>query len=313
MIFMAFAPGASICEWLLDRHFTARKDFIKQASALLSRFQEVEAVSGSQAPARQQFFRLSVINTRKALMKTLVSTLTLAIAILVAMSTALAQGNRYSRAVPRNLPPATEFIAARLHFGTNGYIGHMGWSHNYPDSDRNLNDFLERATGLDVQEASFRIVELGSEEVFDYPFAYVSEPGEMELTDQEVTNLREFISRGGFILMDDFDGPVQWGQMRSQVLRAFPETDFMPVDLDHVVFSVHTPLDNMQAMSQYVPGGNITYYGLFTNDGRLGILAGHNNDLANFWDWYEDGAMPLKPSTDAFRLGTNAVIYSLTH
>jgi hypothetical protein len=80
-----------------------------------------------------------------------------------------------------------------------------------------------------------------------------------------------------------------------------------------VVFSVHTPLDNLQAMADSVPGGDITYYGLFTDEGRLAILAGLNNDLANFWDWYADGNMPLKPSTDAFRLGTNAVIYSLTH
>ena len=64
---------------------------------------------------------------------------------------------------------------------------------------------------------------------------------------------------------------------------------------------------------EYVPGGSITYYGLFDATGRLAIMAGHNNDLANFWDWYGDGSMPLKPSTDAFRLGTNAVIYSLTH
>ncbi len=51
----------------------------------------------------------------------------------------------------------------------------------------------------------------------------------MQLTDQEVVNLRQYISRGGFVLMDDFDGPVQWAQMRSQVLRAFPESDFVPL------------------------------------------------------------------------------------
>lgn len=224
-----------------------------------------------------------------------------------------AQPFRRSMRIAQNQPPATEFIAARWHFGTNGAIGHMGWSHNYPDSDQNLNEFLTRATGLDVEVSSYRIVELGSDEVFDYPFAYVSEPGEMQLTDQEVINLREFISRGGFVLMDDFDGPAQWSQMRSQILRAFPNNDFVEVPLDHVVYRVHTPLDDLQAMSAYVPGGDITYYGLFTADGTLGILAGHNNDLANFWDWYADGAMPLKPSTDAFRMGTNAVIYSITH
>lgn len=224
-----------------------------------------------------------------------------------------AQRFRMGRGMPQNQPPNTEFIAARWHFGTNGAIGNMGWSHNYPQSDRNLNDFLVRATGIDVEEMSFRIVELGSEEVFEYPFAYVSEPGEMLLSEQEVLNLREFIARGGFILIDDFDGPWQWTQMRSQFLRAFPDRDFVALSLDHVVFSVHTPLDDLQAMSDYVPGGSITYYGLLNDEGEIAVLAGHNSDLANFWDWYSNGSMPLKPSTDAFRLGTNAVIYSLTH
>lgn len=230
--------------------------------------------------------------------------------ILSCSAPALAQ---FGRRIMQNDPPAREFTAARWHFGTNGDIGHMGWSHNYPNSDINLNEYLERATLLDMEIDSYRIIELGDPDVFDYPFAYVSEPGEMELTEQEVINLREFVLRGGFIIMDDFDGPWQWAQMHSQIKRAFPDKDFVPLPIDHVVFRVHTPLENLAAMADSVPGGEITYYGLFDDKGRLGILAGHNNDLANFWDWYSDGRMPLKPSTDAFRLGTNAVIYSITH
>jgi hypothetical protein len=241
--------------------------------------------------------------------------LLLALAALLTVTLAGAQGLGFfgGRRIVQNDPPRTEFIAARWHFGTNGYIGHMGWSHNYPESDRHLNQFLERATGLDVEEMSYRIVELGSEEVFDYPFAYVSEPGEMELTEQEVENLRQFIGRGGFVLMDDFDGPIQWAQMRSQVLRAFPDRDFVPLPIGHAVFHTHSDVDDLDAMAEHVPGGSITYFGLFDADGKLAILAGHNNDLANFWDWYGDGSMPLKPSTDAFRLGANAVLYSMTH
>jgi hypothetical protein len=227
----------------------------------------------------------------------------------------LSYGQRFrtGRGIVNNEPPATEFIAARLHFGTNGAIGHMGWSHNYPDSDQNLNEFLVRATGIDLEIMSYRIIELGSDEVFEYPFAYISEPGEMELTDQEVLNLRQYISNGGFILMDDFDGPDQWAQMRSQILRAFPQNDFVPLTIDNTIFHTHTDLDGFDDMADYVPGGAITYYGLFDADGNIAILAGHNNDLANFWEWYEDGSMPLMPATDAFRLGTNAVIYSFTH
>ena len=219
----------------------------------------------------------------------------------------------FGRGPVQNNPPNTELIIARLHFGTNGAIRHSGWSHNYPGSDREINGFLERKTLIDIDEFSYRIVELGSEELFDFPFAYVSEPGEMQLTDQEVINLREYILRGGSIIMDDFDGDWQWDQMESQVRRAFPQRPLIPIDDGHILFSAHEHLENLQAMSQYVPGNDITYYGLFTDEGRLAIMAGHNNDLANFWDWYSDGSMPLKPSTDAFRLGTNAVIYSMTH
>jgi hypothetical protein len=239
--------------------------------------------------------------------------LTLILAAAGLCSAAVFAQGAWGRRIVQNDPPATEFVAARWHFGTNGYIGHMGWSHNYPNSDRHLNDFLARATRLDVEEESYRIVELGSEEVFDYPFAYVSEPGEMELTEQEVLNLREFVTRGGFVLMDDFDGPVQWEQMRSQVMRAFPDGEFVPLTVEHPVFRTYMPPDGLESMAEHVPGGEITYYGLFDEAGRVVILAGLNNDLANFWDWYGDGTMPLKPATDAFRVGTSAVLYSLTH
>src|SRR5262245_5848901 len=169
----------------------------------------------------------------------------------------------------QNQPPATGFIAARWHFGTNGAVGHMGWAHNYPYSDQNLNEFLERTSGLDIEIKSYRIVELGSDDVFDYPFAYVSEPGEMELTDQEVENLREFIQRGGFILVDDFDGPWQWEQFRSQVRRSFPDREFVALDIEHQVFHMNFDLDDLQGMANYVSGGEITYFGLFDDRGNL--------------------------------------------
>ena len=215
--------------------------------------------------------------------------------------------------IAQNQPPSTEFIAARLHFGTNGLIGHYGWSHNYPDSDQNLNEYIKRATRIDVEPESYRIVELGSDEVFDHPFAYISEPGEMELTPQEAENLKEYVERGGFLLLDDFDGAVQFNTMKAQIQRAVPGRAFAAIGLDHGVFNQHFVLKDLEGMSPYVPGGEITYYGLFDSRGRTALVAGHNNDLANFWEWYGQGQMPLEPSTDAFRLGTNAVLYSLTH
>ena len=196
---------------------------------------------------------------------------------------------------------------------TNGDIGHMGWSHNYPSSDRNFNEFIRNATGVDVDIESYRIVELGSPEVFNYPFAYVSEPGEMALTDVELANLREFVNRGGFVLIDDFDGSWQLENMRSELLRAFPSQPLVALTPEHGVFNVHFNLNDLDRMSPYVPGGHITYFAMSDNGGALAIAAGHNNDLANFWDWYDEARYPLEPAADAFRLGINFVIWSMTH
>src|SRR5690606_37684021 len=172
---------------------------------------------------------------------------------------------------------------------------------------------LAQTTRIDVDTLSYRIVDLASDEVFLYPFAYVSEPGEMELTEQEVRNLREFIERGGFILMDDFDGPAQPENMRAHVRRAFPDRPFLPLDIEHPVFSASFTLRDLDGMSPYVPGGRIVYFGLDDARGELAIAAGHNNDLANFWDWYGQARMPLEPAADAFRLGVNFVIWGMTH
>jgi hypothetical protein len=236
-----------------------------------------------------------------------------ALVAIVLATSVQSQGFRGRRAVEQNDPPDTELVIARWRYGTNGRFGHMGWSHNYPYSDQNLNQHITEATGIDIDTMSYRIVDLGSDEVFDYPFAYVSEPGEMELTDQEVINLREFVERGGFVLMDDFDGADQLLTMRTQVRRAFPDRDFVALSESHRVFTAHFDLDDLDGMSPYVPGGHITYLGMLNNAGDVAIAAGHNNDLANFWDWYDQARYPLKPAADAFRLGINFVVFGFTH
>jgi hypothetical protein len=242
-------------------------------------------------------------------------TIALAAMLIVLLGSGLAHGQRFRGryVIEQNDPPATEFIAARWHFGTNGLIGHMGWSHNYPWSEQHLNEFVAETTRIDVESLSYRLVELGTDEVFEHPFTYVSEPGEMELTDQEVENLREYIDRGGFILIDDFDGPRHLAQLRSQMRRAFPDKNLIPLTIDHPIFDLIFELQDLNGMAPYVPGGSLTYYGLLNDRGEIAIVACHNNDLANFWDRIDQGSYPLRPSTDAFRMGINYLVYSMTH
>jgi len=188
-----------------------------------------------------------------------------------------------------------------------------GWSHNYPNSDSHFVQVLSEATNMNVTRMSYRIVDLGSPEVFDYPFAVVSEPGELALTDEEVVNLREYIDRGGFIVFDDFEGDYDLSVLKRDLHRAFPERDLQPLTLDHEIFHMFFDIDALNVTAPYLVGGDPIFYGLNNSRGKLGLIACYNNDLENFWDYIDQGAYPLKPSIEGFRLGINFVIYGLTH
>jgi hypothetical protein len=238
----------------------------------------------------------------------------IAVLTLLAAGLASAQFRRRSMVIEDNDPPPTEFIAMRWHFGTNGAIGHMGWSHNYPYSEVNLNEYIGRNTSVDVEDNSYRLLELSSPEIFDYPFAYISEPGEMELTEEEVVNLREYIDRGGFILIDDFD---TWhlDNLREEMLRVFPDRVMQRLAIENPIWDLVYKVEDLNSMAPHTAGGQngTGYYALVNSEGQIAVVACHNNDLANFWEWYGSPNYPLRPSADAFRMGTNFVVHSMTH
>ena len=215
--------------------------------------------------------------------------------------------------IVQNTPPKTEFIFARWRYTTNGDIGGVGWAHNYPEGEMNLNQFMKGVTGLDVERMSYRIVDLSTDEVFRYPFALVSEPGEMDLTKGEFENLREYIDRGGFIVVDDFDGQWQLENFRSQLAVAFPDRSLERLHITHPIFNTFYAIESLETFDPYVPGGQPVFYGLNNSNGTLAVVASHNNDLQNFWDWIGTPSYPLRPSTEAFRMGANFTIYSMTH
>jgi hypothetical protein len=215
--------------------------------------------------------------------------------------------------VVQNDPPPTEFVVARWRYRNNGNIGGMGWAHNYPEGEMHLNEFIRGVTNVNVEHLSYRIVNVSSDEVFQYPFALVSEPGEMNLNEKEVYNLREYIHRGGFVLIDDFDGPWQFDNFRRQMRQAFPTQELYRLTAAHPAFSLFYEIPSLTIFATYVPGDEPIFYGLNNDDGTLAMVACFNNDLENFWDWYGSPAYPLRPATEAFRVGTNLVIYSMTH
>lgn len=237
----------------------------------------------------------------------------IAIVLATSISSAQGWGRRYLPEPGSNNPPTAELTTARWRFATNGAIGHAGWSHNYPAAEYHLNEFVGNSTRIDVEPESYQLFDLGSDEIFDHPFTYVSEPGEMELTPQQAENLREYMLRGGFLLIDDFDGQWQLSNFQAQMRNVFPERGYDAMTIEEPIFDLVFGLEDLRATADYNPGREPVFFGFQNDAGHVVSVACFNNDLANFWDRIDVGSYPLKPSADAFRMGVNFIVYAMTH
>lgn len=224
-------------------------------------------------------------------------------------------------------PAAPEFVFARLSCGNREswqywpqyWPNRPPWKHDYPESDEFIIALLHELTGIRVRPDSYKIVELSSPEVFDYPFLYLSEPGFLRLTDKEISNLGEYIRRGGFIMADDFraagylaGGPEELEVLRYYLKRALPERDLVRLDISHPIFHSFFDVDSLKMTAPY---GNFTpeFWGMSDEHGRLQVIANYNNDIGDFWKYLDEGDRPLKDSTRSIRLGVDYVHYSMTH
>jgi hypothetical protein len=195
------------------------------------------------------------------------------------------------------------------------YRSSSSWSHDYPRADRHLAYIVADISKARVRTDGSNVLDLGDPEIFRHPLVYMSEPGFWDMTDAEAENLRQYLLKGGLILFDDFE-TTQWNNMAAQMRRVLPEYQWIEIDVTHPVFHTFFDLKKIDYHHPMFPGMVPEYKALFDrNDpnGRMVALANHNNDLAEYWEWSDRGYFGVDPTNEAYRIGVNYVIYSLTH
>jgi hypothetical protein len=213
---------------------------------------------------------------------------------------------------------SSEFIFARLQFNMSfeaAFQHEAPWHHDYPYAEDLYLGMIREITDVFTSEDSYEIVRLDSKDIFKYPFLYVSEPGFMELTSTELTNLREYFNRGGFVMMDDFRGR-DLDNLRYQMKRVFPNREMFKLDVSHEIFHTYYDLDSLQMDPPYRDyrfSGDPEFWGMSDDQGRLIILANHNNDLGEFWECVDRKECNFQPAAKSMRLGINYLIYAMTH
>jgi hypothetical protein len=101
-------------------------------------------------------------------------------------------------------------------FGRTG-----SWPTDYPKADRQFVQGVRRLTRIHTR-SSEQVVDLDSDEVFNWPWLYAVEMGHSNLTDAECAKLREYLLRGGFFMCDDFHGSGEWNVFLESIQRVFP-------------------------------------------------------------------------------------------
>jgi hypothetical protein len=212
------------------------------------------------------------------------------------------------------------FVFARIKYrGFGGFTQQgPGWSHDYPRAEAHLMRIMREITSLRPFIESQDIIggnvfALDDPELTRYPVAYFSEPGHWNPTEQEVLGFRNYLTKGGFVIFDDFQGPGQWMNFVQQMKRVLPAARVVPLEPTHPIFDSFFKINLSLIPGAY--GQPPVYYGIYQdNDPRKRLIAIVNfeNDVGEMWEYGAEGFSPV-PTNEAYKLGVNYLIYALTH
>lgn len=223
--------------------------------------------------------------------------------------------------------PHDVFTFVRIEYDSawGGWRGGGKWRTDWPDSDLNFSYRLQELTALKVNPDP-KILRLTDEELFDYPFIYVIEPGGMELMEEEVLALRRYLLNGGFMMVDDFWGEDEWYTFYTQLKRVFPDREPQELPLSHEIFhcvydlkerpqvpSIHAWLAG-HTYERY-DAAEVHYRGVFDDKGRMMAIICHNTDLGDGWEREGESPEYFREFAEkhSYPMGINIVVYAMTH
>jgi hypothetical protein len=224
-----------------------------------------------------------------------------------------------------NIPYDGRFTFVRLTYetlpGGYWYRGQPAWSHGYPTSERNLMQMLQALTSVTGHPGRTNTLSLEDPEIFSYPLLYIIEVSWWRITDREADNLRAFLDKGGFVIVDDFKtaewrGGRGWAQFEENMRRVAPDGRFLDMDISHPIFSQFFTIGSLDIFPQAYNEGRPIFRGLFEENDpakRLQMFVNYNTDISQFWEWSGRGLRPISQSNEAYKLGVNAILYGLTH
>jgi hypothetical protein len=225
------------------------------------------------------------------------------------------------------------FVRLAYNVGFGGFGGgrmrrEPPWHHDYPRGEVHLAKILKEITYINPRLDGSNILMLDDPELFNYPVAYMAEPGFWYPSDKEAESFRAYLKKGGFVIFDDFremeygiGGVGHWDNLQEQMRRVLPEARWFELDdgkeaIWHSFFEIPNPM--ALAPHPTYTGRNLRprYFGIFEDNNpakRLIMIANVDGDISEYWEFSGEGFAPVALDNEAYKYGINYFIYGITH
>ena len=201
----------------------------------------------------------------------------------------------------------TSFVFSQSYqIGLLKYSGGGDWYANLETSLPNLIKFCNTniKTNINPEQA---IVEVGSTEIFNYPFIHMTGHGNVVFSNQEAENLRKYLLAGGFLHVSDNYGMDKF--IRSELKKVFPELDLVELPFSHPIYhqtyNFEKGLPKVHEHDNKPPQG----FGLIYK-GRLVCYYDAECDLGDGWESYEVHKDSPETHEKALKMGANIISYA---
>jgi hypothetical protein len=187
------------------------------------------------------------------------------------------------------------------------YSGGGDWYANLETSLPNLIQFTNQAIGtrINPQQA---IVEVGSLEIFNYPFIHMTGHGNVVFSPSDRENLRTYLLGGGFLHVDDNYGMDVF--IRAEMLKVFPELEWIELPTNHPIY--HQKYDFPNGLPKVHEHDNLAPQGFgLIYEGRLICFYSFESDLGDGWESPGIHNDPSAVRSEALKMGANILQYVL--
>jgi uncharacterized protein DUF4159 len=211
-----------------------------------------------------------------------------------------------------NVPYDGRFTFARIRYTVHR---RSGWEYDYPTMERNLMAMTTAITSLRPHVDGSNIHTFDDPELLRYPLAYLSEPGYWIPSDDEAAGLRNYLARGGFLIVDDFMRN-EWFNFETSMRRALPDAQIVRLDVSHPIFDSFFHLDSLEMSYPHDRLLQAEFLGIYEDNDpskRLMVVINYNNDIGDYMEHSGQGLWPVNTSNDAYKLAINYIIYAMTH